>query len=81
MGAGLAKALKSLFGNKEMRILMLGLDAAGKTSILFFWSTSKSCKKQGCYLLGWGSGNSVVSETGRRTTWLLSLQQTRLQRC
>ena len=25
-------ALKKLFGKKEMRILMLGLDAAGKTS-------------------------------------------------
>lgn len=25
-------ALKKLFGNKEMRILMLGLDSAGKTS-------------------------------------------------
>ena len=29
-------ALKKLFGKKDMRILMLGLDAAGKTSILFF---------------------------------------------
>jgi ADP-ribosylation factor protein 6 len=26
--------LKKLFGNKEMRILMLGLDSAGKTSEL-----------------------------------------------
>ena len=25
----------SLFGKKEMRILMVGLDAAGKTTILF----------------------------------------------
>jgi hypothetical protein len=31
MGAGL---FKKLFGNKDMRILMLGLDAAGKTSWL-----------------------------------------------
>ena len=30
----MGKALSRLFGNKEMRILMLGLDAAGKTSIL-----------------------------------------------
>ncbi|KAI6021412.1 ADP-ribosylation factor family-domain-containing protein [Pisolithus microcarpus] len=32
MGANLSKALGKLFGNKEMRLLMLGLDAAGKTS-------------------------------------------------
>ena len=28
-------AFRKLFGKKDMRILMLGLDAAGKTSILF----------------------------------------------
>ena len=27
-------AFRKLFGKKDMRILMLGLDAAGKTSIL-----------------------------------------------
>ena len=32
MGASLSKAMGKIFGNKEMRILMLGLDAAGKTS-------------------------------------------------
>lgn len=32
MGANVSKALGKIFGNKEMRILMLGLDAAGKTS-------------------------------------------------
>lgn len=34
MGANISKAMAKIFGNKEMRILMLGLDAAGKTSIL-----------------------------------------------
>lgn len=35
MGSSLSKALGRLFGNREVRILMLGLDAAGKTTILF----------------------------------------------
>ncbi|CAO3619300.1 unnamed protein product [Mucor hiemalis] len=35
MGANLSKALSKMFGSKEMRILMLGLDAAGKTTILY----------------------------------------------
>lgn len=29
------KALEKLFGNREMRVVMLGLDAAGKTTILY----------------------------------------------
>ena len=34
----MGKALAKLFGKKDMRILMLGLDAAGKTSILVHFS-------------------------------------------
>lgn len=34
MGAAFAR-LFSIFGSKEMRILMVGLDAAGKTTILY----------------------------------------------
>ncbi|XP_021367888.1 ADP-ribosylation factor 2 isoform X4 [Mizuhopecten yessoensis] len=35
MGGTFAKLFSSLFGKKEMRILMVGLDAAGKTTILY----------------------------------------------
>ena len=35
MGSGFGKLLGKIFGNKEMRILMLGLDASGKTTILY----------------------------------------------
>ena len=35
MGLALSKALQGLLGKKEMRILMVGLDAAGKTTILY----------------------------------------------
>merc|ERR1712154_246617 len=36
MGGGfMAKAIEKIFGKKESRILMIGLDAAGKTTILY----------------------------------------------
>lgn len=35
MGIKLATLFQSFFGTKEMRILMVGLDAAGKTTILY----------------------------------------------
>ena len=35
MGGIFAKVFKGLIGKKEMRILMVGLDAAGKTTILY----------------------------------------------
>ncbi len=35
MGITISKLFDSIFGSKEMRILMLGLDAAGKTTILY----------------------------------------------
>jgi ADP-ribosylation factor family len=36
MGGQLSKVIDRLFGAKEMRLLMLGLDAAGKTSLPLF---------------------------------------------
>nr|QXF29038.1 Arf6 [Gefionella okellyi] len=38
----LSKVFKRLFGKKEMRILMVGLDNAGKTSILYRLQLGKS---------------------------------------
>ena len=35
MGGVFAKLFGGLFGKKDMRILMVGLDAAGKTTILY----------------------------------------------
>ena len=35
MGNVFTTLFKGLFGKKEMRILMVGLDAAGKTTILY----------------------------------------------
>ena len=35
MGLSISKLFDTFFGKKEMRILMLGLDAAGKTTILY----------------------------------------------
>ena len=33
MGGQVSKLMNKVFGSKEMRLLMLGLDAAGKTSV------------------------------------------------
>jgi ADP-ribosylation factor protein 6 len=35
MGQKISKLMNQIFGSKEMRLLMLGLDAAGKTTILY----------------------------------------------
>jgi hypothetical protein len=35
MGLSVSKLFDRLWGKKEMRILMVGLDAAGKTTILY----------------------------------------------
>ncbi|KAK7741968.1 ADP-ribosylation factor, Arf Arf6 [Diatrype stigma] len=35
MGAQISRMMGKIFGSKEMRLLMLGLDAAGKTTILY----------------------------------------------
>jgi ADP-ribosylation factor protein 6 len=37
MGGQVSKIMGKIFGSKEMRLLMLGLDAAGKTSEFDFF--------------------------------------------
>jgi GTPase SAR1 family protein len=38
--------MNKIFGSKEMRLLMLGLDAAGKTSMSSIYKGSLSCVRQ-----------------------------------
>lgn len=46
MGGSVSKMMGKIFGTKEMRILMLGLDAAGKTSKISPLLFSRSCDPQ-----------------------------------
>jgi len=41
MGGNISKIMGKIFGSKEMRLLMLGLDAAGKTSTTSLFPTQK----------------------------------------
>lgn len=50
MGGSISKMMSKIFGSKEMRLLMLGLDAAGKTSMHALISfTSHSSSAQASY--------------------------------
>lgn len=66
---GFASLFKSLFGKKEMRILMVGLDAAGKTTILYKLKLGEivttiptigefegECRREGCVRTESGCG-------------------------
>jgi small GTP-binding protein len=44
MGFFFSKSWKELFGKKDVRILMLGLDAAGKTTILYKIKTNETIR-------------------------------------
>ena len=48
MGGQVSKIMGKIFGSKEMRLLMLGLDAAGKTSRTLFMLLFKNANLYGC---------------------------------
>jgi hypothetical protein len=58
MGNVFASLFKGLFGKKEMRILMVGLDAAGKTTILYKLKLGEIVTTIGFNL--WGVGGQAV---------------------
>jgi Arf/Sar family protein len=45
MGQTFTRLFDSLFGSKEMRVVMLGLDAAGKTTILYKLHIGEVCPR------------------------------------
>ena len=61
MGLAFSKIFDKLWGKKEMRILMVGLDAAGKTTIL--------------YKLKLGEIVTTIPTIGMRTCSLFLLQE------
>ena len=58
MGLSISKLFDRLWGKKEMRILMVGLDAAGKTTILYKLKLGEIV-----YVL------SAVASTSLRNSW------------
>ena len=70
MGQTFTRLFDSLFGNKEMRVVMLGLDAAGKTTILYKLHIGEvstgaggGCvrvRRRGCWAGFWGGGDGGV---------------------
>ena len=61
MGLTFSKLFDKLWGKKEMRILMVGLDAAGKTTIL--------------YKLKLGEIVTTIPTIGTSSTTLVTLSQ------
>ena len=65
MGLSISKLLQKLFGKKDMRILMVGLDAAGKTTILYklklgeIVTTIPTIGRLSCQLLGFRGGGPL----------------------
>lgn len=69
MGA-FASLFKNLFGKKEMRILMVGLDAAGKTTILYKLKLGEIVTTIPTIGKGWREGRERVSMDGWVVSWV-----------
>uniref|UniRef100_A0A8C9JKI0 ARF GTPase 1 n=1 Tax=Panthera tigris altaica TaxID=74533 RepID=A0A8C9JKI0_PANTA len=72
MGNIFANLFKGLFGKKEMRILMVGLDAAGKTTILYKLKLGEivtTIPTIGEETAGGGQGGAAGEGHGPLTAW------------
>ena len=72
MGNIFANLFKGLFGKKEMRILMVGLDAAGKTTILYKLKLGEivtTIPTIGEETAGGGQGGAAGEGRGPLTAW------------
>jgi GTPase SAR1 family protein len=84
MGLSFSKLFNDLFGKKEMRILMVGLDAAGKTTILYklklgeIVTTIPTIGKVFLYLLIWTTRVLILFLFHKAST--LKLLNTRISR-
>ena len=75
MGGSFSKIMSKLFANREMRILMLGLDAAGKTSTRSPpFLSAKSSKESQQFFTNSSWINSITRIVFR--TWLMTRRVT-----
>jgi len=78
MGIMMSKIFESLFGSKEVRILILGLDNAGKTTILYRLQNESDEAVQTIPTIGFNvetlqyKNIKVSQQSGRATTLLLA---------
>jgi hypothetical protein len=64
MGGQISKMMGKIFGSKEMRLLMLGLDAAGKTSKSMHTAFASECIYTGLTALSNFGTLPTVSRSG-----------------
>lgn len=94
MGNIFANLFKGLFGKKEMRILMVGLDAAGKTTILYKLKLGEIVTtiptigeelgpghRLGKYMLGLISQETLLPLCPQVSTWRLLNIRTSASQC